>query len=164
MERKKTIFDFFGQILTTFGVAVLLLTGLAALVGEDAKSISNIFQYGSDGIAVPTLLQFLLLCTLIAALREFFFSKRIFPSLSIVLRSLLLILCTFAVMAAFIIRFRWFDPELWVAWLLCAISFLTCFLASTGLMVLKTRLETKKMQAALKAFQTEQNRTGGSTL
>ena len=73
MEKKRTIFDYLGQVLMIFGITILILNVFCVVFGENAKEISTMFAMGSDGISVSTSFQFLLVSIIVVVLRFLFF-------------------------------------------------------------------------------------------
>lgn len=152
MSNNKSIFRFTAQALTLFAVNILLLMLLAAFVGDLAKEMSSIYQLGSKGLASETMLQFLLSSVTIIALKEFFYSEKIFKKLMTLWRTVLLLLCAMLVSILFIIIFRWFSLEDlygWAGFFICYIG--TCLLAIL-FMIVKTKLEGRKYKELLSSY------------
>lgn len=152
MSNNKSIFSFAAQVLTLFAVNILILMLLAAFVGDLAKGMSSIYQMGSKGLASETMLQFLLSSVIVIALKEFFYSERIFKKLVTLWRTVLMLLSVMLVSVLFIIIFRWFsleDPYGWAGFFICYIG--TCFLAIL-FMIVKTKLEGRKYKELLISY------------
>ena len=69
MEEQKTIFDYLGQVMITFGFSVAVMNVLCLLVGEEAREISTIYSLGKEGLSVATMLQFLVVACVCFFLR-----------------------------------------------------------------------------------------------
>ena len=72
MEEQKTIFDYLGQVMITFGFSVAVMNVLCLLVGEEAREVSTIYSLGKEGLSVATMLQFLVVAVCITGLRVLF--------------------------------------------------------------------------------------------
>lgn len=157
MEKEKTIFDYIGQVFVIFGVTVVILNLFCVLFGEDAKEISSLFALGSNGISVSTTMQFLFVSTMVVALRYLFFTDRIIKNMSVPARTGAMY---FAIIVFVMIcnwGFDWFPTDMWQAWLGFVLSFGACSIISTFTVVVKDRLENKKMQDALERMKQDNN-------
>lgn len=155
MIKKNTIFDYLTQIMVVWGVSILGLCLFCRLFGEMANGHSSVFEFGSAGISIATLLQFLLLAILIASLRWLFFADVLIKRLSIVLRMIFMILCVIVSVGIFAAAFQWFpvnEAKPWIAFLLC---FLICASVSVAVSVTKEKSDNKKLQAALERLKGE---------
>ncbi|MCM1388501.1 MAG: hypothetical protein NC231_14320 [Bacillus sp. (in: Bacteria)] len=149
MEERKTIFDYIGQILMIFGVTVCILNVFCVLFGEGAKEYSTIFALGKEGLAVSTMMQFLLVSVCTAALRFFFFTDTFIKKMTVPLRTVCMVTAEVAVIAVFIVSFGWFPVDMWQPWAMFILCFGICFIVSAAVTVIKTRLENQAMEKAL---------------
>lgn len=156
-------FNFITQVLILFAVTVLFLMAIASLFGDGAKTISDMYQFGSKGLAISTLFQFLLCSIVIIAFKVLFFSKKIFRTMLTLWRTVLLLLSTLASMVIFIILFHWFPIDNKYAWTGFLICFGGGFLLSTCFMLIKTRLDDKKFNELLSKYK-NQHEVGGNNV
>ena len=70
MEERKTVFDLIGQIFIVFGFQVICMMVFGVIFGEDAKAYSSMFALGDEGIAISTLMQYLLMAGIITIIRQ----------------------------------------------------------------------------------------------
>lgn len=152
MKNKKTIFNYIGEAFITFATSLLFLIIVGLLVGEEVKAYSTMFALGNQGLSFMTMLQFFLMSFVMTLFNYMFFSERVFKNKGFLFR--ITGMCTSATIAVgvFARMFNWFPIDEWKPWLGYAISFLLFFIISTGLMVLKTNLENRKMEEALKGI------------
>lgn len=149
MENRKTVFDVIGQIFTIFGFSVICLIVFGYLFGEDAKKYSSIFELGNDGLALSTLVQFLLTSTIIVLLRQLFFTDIILKNLSMPVRTIGMFGSVIAVMALFIWLFGWFPVNEIKPWIMFLVCFAVSAGASTVISILKEKTKNQEMQEAL---------------
>ena len=152
MKQKNTILNFLNQVFVIFGGTVLCLMMFVFLFGEVAKNVSTIFELGSEGIAVSTLCQYLLLAVIITSLQWLFFTDRFIKRVSIAIRTVSMFVSIILVIAVSAAVFGWFPIHMWQAWL----AFFICFAISAGISiavsVLKERTDNAKLQEALERF------------
>lgn len=152
MEEQKTIFNYIQKIFSIFSISILFLIVIACITGEQVKDYSSMFRLGNEGLTNATMLQFLLMSILIVVLRYFFFSEKILKKKSVLFRTVIMLLFVIALTAVFAACFDWFPIFEWQPWVGFAISFGISFSLATLLMVIKTRMENKKMQEGLAAL------------
>ena len=130
-------------------------TILCFWLGEGEKGISGMFELGAEGLSVGLILQLLAISAIISLLRILFLTNCIIRTMSLVSRTVLMVLSTLVVVVFFIIRFHWFPANHWEPWAL----FLLCFLVSLGVSAIVTgfreRAANKKMEEALERFRKE---------
>lgn len=157
MIKKSTIFDCLTSIMTIFGISVLCLCLFCFLFGESAKGYSTMFELGSQGLSVATLLQFLGMSIIITVLRWVFFTDACIKNLSIPVRSVLMFGCIIVSVGIFAWVFGWFPVNHLRPWIMFLISFSVCTSIGVGMSALKERSENKKMQDALERLKEEGN-------
>lgn len=155
MEERKTIFDYVGTIFSTFGFSVVVLNVFCLLFGEQAQDFSSIFSMGKEGLSTETMMQFLGAAVLMVFLRFLFFTDRIIKNMSVVLRTLCMVLTAIGIVVIFTLRFGWFPVDQWLPWFMFFLSFGICFLVSSLIAVLKEKSENKKMEEALARLKQE---------
>jgi hypothetical protein len=151
-SKNNSKYGFVAQTLILFAVNILLLMLFAWFVGDGAKAISPLYQMGSEGLAITTMLQFLLSSAVITALKYFFFSDLFFKKLMALWRTILMMFSVLMVSILFIIIFHWFPLNYGYAWA----AFLLCFGGSCTLtslfMIVKTKLEGKRYDELLSDY------------
>lgn len=152
MKQKNTIFNFLNQVFVIFGCTVLCLMVFVSLLGEEAKGVSAIFQLGSEGIAVSTLCQYLLLAVIITSLQWLFFTDCFIKKASITIRIVSMFVSVVLVIAVLAVVFGWFPVYMWQAWLGFFICFAISTAISTAVSLLKERIDNAKLQEALERF------------
>ena len=150
MEEKKTIFDYFSQVMIIFGFVMLVLNIFCLVFGKDAKDISAIFELGDQGIPVEITLQFLCISALITGLRFVFFTDAVIKKMPIWLRTVCMLIFVVIIIAAFIIIFHWFPVNMWQPWVMFFICFGLSFLGSCLAVIVKEKVENKRMEEALR--------------
>lgn len=142
-------YGFITQTMVLFAISILMMLLLAALFGDGAKEISPLYQMGSKGLASTTILEFLLSSAIITALKELFFSEKIFKNLMTLWRTVLMLFSVLIVSIIFIIVFKWFPLNFGLAWA----GFLICFGGSCAavsiFLIIKTRIDSKRYEELL---------------
>ena len=160
-ERKKTIFDFLGQSLILFATTIIILMIFAVVWGENAKNLSSIYRLGKEGLSVETMVQFLLISTLITGIRWFFFSGWISQKIPILWRIFVMMLIIFVIVIVCVYMFNWFQTSNSVEW----ISFILCFfggaLLGTIIALVKTRVENRIYQKMFAAYKEKERKEKG---
>ena len=154
---RKNVFDHLSQVMMHFGISMLVMNILCAVVGERAKEYSTLFELGSAGLSVGTAMELLALNILIIAARVLFLSDRIFKKLSPVCRTVCLVTAVIALTGVFIAAFGWFPLNSLPAWTIFFVCFVLSFLASWFVTSLKEKAENKKLAEALERLK-EKNR------
>lgn len=148
-------YSFLSQVLMLFAGDVIFLLISAYLVGDEAKEISTLYQFGSRGLAISTLLQFLLSSVVIIFFKILFFSNRFFKKMMVLWRTIFLLFSDLVIVIIFILVFHWFpinEPRAWIGFFLC---FGSCFVISSAFMIIRTRIEDKKYQKLLSIYKNE---------
>ncbi|WMC94372.1 hypothetical protein [Kineothrix sp. MB12-C1] len=159
MERKDNIMNrsgFIAQTFIIFGITILVIMGIALTIGEEDMRFSTLFRLGNQGIAFRTLSELLLSSVCISAIERIFYKEKYFGSLSYLMRTILMLLCVTALMIVFILYFGWFPAYSWQGWLGFFLSFSICFGASTAVMVIKTKWESKIYEQRLEEYKKRQ--------
>lgn len=157
MEEKKTIFDYIGQVFLLFGIIIGILNIFCVLVGEDAKAISTMFALGSNGLSVQTTLQFFLVSVCIVIAKYIFFTDRVIKKMSMVIRAVSMVSVVLIIILIFILICGWFPVDMWQPWLMFFLCFGVSFAVSMAVMILKERMENRKMEEALARLKEEKN-------
>lgn len=150
MEEQKTIFDYLGQVMITFGFSVVVMNVLCLLVGEEAREVSTIYSLGKEGLSVATMLQFLGVAVCITGLRFLFFTDRIIKQMSITMRTVCMLTVIVAVIVLCVVLFGWFPVDMWESWAAFLLTFSFCFVGSLLVMHFKEKAENRKMEEALR--------------
>lgn len=156
MEKERTIFDFFSGVLKIWAISVLCLCLFCKIFGQEAYNYSSIFQFEDKGLALETLLQFLLISVIINVLEVIFFSDRFIKNAGIALRfagmfgTITVLCCLFAYL------FRWFPVNQARPWIMFFVSFSVCTAISVFVSRWKEKTENRKMQEALDRLKGEE--------
>ena len=153
MEERKTIFDYLAGTLTVFGITMLILNILCQICGEDAKGYSSIFALGSNGITCSTMFEFFAISFLITGIRYLFFTDFVFKKMSVILRTLCMVVLVVVLCGIFSYIFYWFPIDDWLAWSMFFLSFAACFIVSLFVTLLQRKLQDKALQKALEKIQ-----------
>ena len=158
MEERKTIFNYLGQIFMFFGIMMVWMIGFCLLFGEQAQEISSLFALGNKGLSVTVMLEFFLVAVVMVGLRILFFTDLIIRSLSVIARTVWMVLLVLMTISLCIVMFDWFPVEDWRPWLMFWVCFVFCFVGSLLITALKARAENQKMEEALKRLKQEESR------
>jgi len=153
MENKNsTVFTFITQVLMLFAVDILILMFFAALFGEAAREMSTMYQFGKNGLASSTMLQFLISSITVTSIKTLLFSDRVFKKMMALWRTVITLICILITHIFFIVAFGWFSFNNLLAWA----GFLICFIGgfSLGLlwMLLKNRNENRRYDRLLSEY------------
>lgn len=157
MEEKKTIFDYLGEVFLIYGIMTVIMNIFCVWIGDEAKELSSMFSLGGAGIAKETMAQFFLVAVSIVFIRFLFFTDTIIRKMTVVMRTVLMVISIIGMMAIFIFACDWFPTDMPEPWLMFLLCFFICFVISLGVMVLKERAENRKMEEALNRIKQKQN-------
>lgn len=155
MESKKTIFNYISDVFTMYGVIVFVYILLSLIVGDYVGDFSSLFRLGSAGLSTATLLQLLLLASIIVIAQNIFLADRWIKNMTVVLRNVLFFLTIMVATAVLIVLFDWFPVNNLKAWGVFILSFTISTLISGLLSRLKERAENASLQAALDKYNRE---------
>lgn len=161
MEERKTIFDYITQVLVIFGLTICILNVFCILFGEEAKEVSTMFALGKEGISILTMVQYLLISILTVCIRFVFFTETFIKNMTVLARTIGMIITEVAVVAVFTIICGWFPVRMWQAWAMFFLCFGLCFIVSLAVTVIKTRVENKKMEEALERLKRQEETDNG---
>jgi len=152
MEDNKTIFNYIGQVFTTFGIMILIFVALAAVVGEKVEGFGSLFELGKKGLALGTILQLFALSVIITVCQAILFTDKLIKSLSIVARNVAFYVAITVVIAAFVVIFKWFPFNDFLAWIGFIVSFSICSTIGVFISRMKEKAEDRKMNKALEQY------------
>ena len=150
MEERKTIFDYVGQVLITYGFSIIALNLFCILVGEYAQDVSSIYSMGKEGLSTATMMQFFAVSICITGLRVLFFTDRMIKQMSVTARTVCMLLSIIVLIVLCAAAFHWFPIGMWQAWTGFLVTFAICFVCSMSLTRLKEKTENRKMEEALR--------------
>lgn len=162
MEERKTVFDLIGQIFIVFGFQVICMMVFGVIFGEDAKAYSSMFALGDEGIAISTLMQYLLMAGIITIIRQIFFTDMLIKTWPVPVRTICMFVSVIVTIVVFIVAFQWFPVEKVMAWVMFLCCFVVCALGAIGISLLKEKTDNRKMQEALERMQNGKNETDGN--
>ncbi len=157
MIRKDDVFRYLGQIVSIFGLMVIVLFVFTFFTGDMAKENSTMFALGSKGIPLKTLAQYFLLSVLINTLRFILFTDGLISRVSLTIRTFFMFFSVALLTALFAWLFGWFPVNKLGAWGSYLASFGFFGLFCSYVMAWKTDRENKEMEEALKRLK-EENR------
>ncbi len=149
MEEKKSILDYLGQVVTIFGITMIVMIFFAMVFGDDQAETSTMFQFGSRGLSLSIMVQFLVISAFIVAFNYIFLTDAIIKNLSLTLRYIFMLLSIVGIILVFIISFKWFPLYMWQPWLMFFLGFAISFGGSVLIMTCKEKIENQKMQEGL---------------
>jgi hypothetical protein len=152
MEKRKTIFNYISEIFAVYGIIVAIYVLLSLFIGDYVGGYSSMFRLGNKGLSNATLLQLLLLATIIIAVRNIFLTDRWIKKMPIISRNILFFLTIIVVMIVMIVLFDWFPINDWQAWVGFFISYTVSMSVSVLISRLKERAENDKLKTALDKY------------
>lgn len=150
MEEKRNIFTYLAQVMIVFGFAMLVLNIFCLIFGDSAKDFSAMFELGNRGIPVEIAFQFLVVSILIVGARFLFFTDFVIKVMPVWLRTVCMLATVVLLIASFVAVFGWFPVDMWQAWAMFLFSFGLSFLGSYLVMVVRERVENRRMDEALR--------------
>ncbi len=157
MEDRKTIFDYLTQMMVVFGFSMLILNIFCLAFGNSAMDYSAMFALGNQGVPVKIAFEFFVISALITGIRFLFFTDIWIRKMPVWARTVCMSVSVITVIAVFIVWFGWFPIDMWQPWAMFLICFGVSFAASFFVMVIKERVENRKMEAALKRLKEKEN-------
>ena len=150
---KLSIYEFLGSLITQFGIQTLILIATTILFGDTAGAVSSLFQMGSAGIAIDTLLQFGFIALLITIIRYLCMSDIVIKKMMVLWRMVIMLFLILLVMVMAINRFGWFPAGYNMPWILFGAMFALSSAISSGVIILRTKLESWKYEKLLAEYQ-----------
>lgn len=145
MENKRSILDFLGAVMKTFGICICFLSIITIMANTEMIETGHMFTFGNEAISITVLLQFLLISFITEILVFLFTSAYMIRLLSLTTRLILMPLSIILCLGISIYFFDWFPPGFLLPWILFVVSFLMCF----GISVAITLYKNKKADAVL---------------
>ena len=158
MEDRKTIFHYIGNVFMIFGITTLILNLFCLMFGEDAKGFSTMFSLGREGLSCYTMFEFFLTAVCTVFLRFLFFTDTVIKNMTLIVRTVCMVVSELFVCACFILVCGWFPVNEWLPWGMFFLSFAVCFVVSAICTALNERMENRKMQEALERIKRYEKR------
>lgn len=155
MEEKKTIFDYLGRIIFTFGFTMMCMMCFVLLFGEAAKEYSVFFAFGRQGLPVKVMAQFFGLSVIVEGIRILFFTEGMVKKIGILPRMICMVLSIILAIALFAVVFDWFPVTMWEPWCMFLLCFGVCFAGSLAVVSLKNRMENRRLAEGLSKMKAE---------
>lgn len=149
MKDKRTIFSYGAEVLIIYAVGMIIMMLLVTVVGEEAREVSKMYSLGKEGVPIAVMWQFLVFSFMVTTIKGVCFDSKVLQHLSVILRAIIMMVSIVLVLLVFVVLFQWFPMEMWEAWVGFFLSFSLCTFGSVGVMILKTKLEDKKMEKGL---------------
>ncbi len=150
MEERKNVLDYLTQTMLIFGVTLLAIAFVCRLAGDDAMEYSTMFALGSQGVPINTVWQYLLSSACIAGLRLLFFSDAVVKKMSIVKRTIAMMLSVIALIGIFAWLFGWFPVDELKYWIFFLVCFGISFAASVIASAVKEDMDNKRLEEGLR--------------
>ena len=152
MEENKTIFNYIGQVFSTFGIIVTIFIVFGLLIGESSGEYSSLFRLGREGLTIATLLQLLLLSFVITISQVVFQTDKWIKNMMILWRNILFFLVIMLAIVFMVVLFGWFPLSDFKAWIGFFLSYTVSMMISILVSGIKERAEDRRMQEALEKF------------
>ena len=148
----RTIQKIINETLITFGILTAIFAILTVFVGEEAKSVSSLFESGNLAIPVKSVFQFFVLSFLTTLLKNGMYSNYMIKKLPRVLRQIILFVLCFILLVIMILVCGWFATNSKLPWLLTAIAFVLSFSSTIIITTILEQKDDDKMNSALEKF------------
>ncbi|MBO7485636.1 MAG: DUF3021 family protein [Spirochaetaceae bacterium] len=148
----RTIQKIINETLITFGILTAIFAILTVFVGEEAKSVSSLFESGNLAIPVKSVFQFFVLSFLTTLLKNGMYSNYMIKKLPRVLRQIILFVLCFILLVIMILVCGWFATDSKLPWLLTAIAFVLSFSSTIIITTILEQKDDDKMNSALEKF------------
>ena len=155
MDKKNGLLAYLSQVFMNFGNTVVILNVFCMIFGEEAQTMSTLFQLGGDGLAVATMMQFLLIILLINGLRVVLMTDLLIKKMPLALRIVAMVASVFGITTAGVVAFGWFPVTDALAWVMFVGCFVVSCAISTGISIIAEKQENWKFEDALKRFKEE---------
>jgi len=149
MENKRTIFEFMGFVMRTFGICICFLLVLTIIANDEMIETSSIFIFGNDAISTTILLQFLLLSFITTILVFLFTSTYMIRFLSLTTRLILMPIFIILCLGIAIYFFGWFPTGFLLPWISFVVYFLICYGISVAITLCKNKKADNVLNKAL---------------
>ena len=158
MQKKETwLTGFMSSFFMIFTLEIIFVSLMGVFQGVDAGDYSTLYSLGNQGMSYATMFQLSLNAVVITGLVKLFFYEKFFGNMMIIWRTVLLLIAIIFVIIVFIIVFDWFPIDFIPGWIGFFASFGICFAASTSLMLIKTKLESRKYEELLEHYKQNVN-------
>ncbi len=156
------IHNFASEIFIIFSVTVILISITGFIFGdnieESASYTITMFKLGNRGLAFSTIFQFLASSAIISLLKLLLLSDKIIKNMMLLWRTVLLVFLVIITVSGFIIFFKWFPINSYIAWLCFLLSFGICFGMGTLTLLIKNKLESKRYEESLANYKLNRNK------
>ena len=156
-EDRKSVFGYIAQLLATYGAMVVIFIVFDLCMGKETEGYSTLFELGSRGLTLATLLQLLFLAVLVTIAQVAFLTDLLIKNMNMIARNLLFIIAIFVSIVVFAVLFGWFPVGDLAAWAGFLVSFSLSMAASLFITRFIEKSENKKMQEALDKYMEKRN-------
>ena len=153
MEEGKNIWNYLGQIFTTYGIIIFIFIIYGTIFGEDARNSSSLFEYGAEGFSKTTLVQLFIQSFIITLSQIIILTDRVIKKMAFPVRILLFFVVVLVEMIFFILKYEWFSTSEVYAWIGFFASFSVCSIFGIVFSVINEKKENQKMAKALEKYQ-----------
>ena len=123
---------------------------LSTFIGEKASDVSSLYSMGNKGLSVDTLLQLLLLSSIITIAHAAFLTDQWIKTMQMSIRYIMFFVVICVTISVFVIIFSWFPIYSMKSWGGFFVSFILCTGITVGINRIGENAENKKMEQALK--------------
>lgn len=132
-----------------FTLSLIIMVIFNLLFRKDAAEISKyseLFAFCDQGLSFKALAELLVTAFFISLVRYFWFSDRFFKDIMMFHRVTFLLISVLVLATIASILFNWFPIHMWEAWTGFIVSFALSTAVSFGLMLIRSKVESKKYQ------------------
>ena len=156
-ENKSLIVIFFNQVITVFGLAIIVISIVGWVVGDVTKSVESLLSIGRDGLSYASLLQVLIFSVVQGIFRITIVSDLFFKNMMLLWKLVLMFSASIISAIVFSILFHWFPTNSFEAWKWFIISMIVSFTIGVILTLIKLKLENKKYNKLLINYKIKHN-------
>jgi len=138
-----------------FTMSILAMTAAGLFVMRyvpEAQDTSSLFVSGMAGLPYSSILQIAGLSVILSVFSVLITSDRFLIKMRFLLRFFLFLLAAFFTISIFAIIFKWIPVDNSLAWISFIISIVICFAISSGITLLRFKLQNKKYNRLLEAY------------
>jgi len=150
-KRESLFSEFISYFAYTFTPTILAITAMGIF------NVTNLFVF-NDGLSYTTIVQITVLTLILSVFVLLLFSENFTFKLRFFWRFCLLLLAVFFTTAVFIIVFNWFPINDLSSWLTFLLFSAICFIVVILWVLIKKRLESKKINSLLKNYKARHKR------
>lgn len=153
--KKQQIIPSIAEIFTLSILFISVFNIVLREQSEELSQMSELFALCGEGISFKTLGEFLLMAIVIGLVKYVWFSDQLFKNMLMSLRITFMLISVFVLAGSASVIFNWFPSNMWQAWAGFVASFLISTVLSFSVMMIESRMESRKYKKALAQYQCE---------